>query len=179
LRVAKTIGALVVVIALMLVVDAPAALAQQPGDTCIGGAIPVCTRVTPQSDTKPVGSTHTVTADTLVIVGGLEVSIPLPGTFTITSGPDAGLTGTCTLIPCTFTFTNNGNPGTDTIVFSPAALFPADEATVTFEEQNPPTPGEGQQRQPGGGGGGVGFEIGDVENESGEITTENDYSISP
>jgi hypothetical protein len=28
-------------------------------------------------------------------------------------------------------------------------------------------------------GGGVGFEIGDSQNESGEITTENDYSISP
>jgi hypothetical protein len=28
-------------------------------------------------------------------------------------------------------------------------------------------------------GGGVGFEIGDANNESGEITTENDYSISP
>jgi hypothetical protein len=148
----KMVSALLVVMAAMLVVHVPPALAQQPGDTCsdLGGGLQACTRITPQSDTKPVGSSHTVTADTFLLFGGTEAPILRLGTFTITSGPDAGLISVCAFT-CSFTFTNNGNPGTDTILFDPVVpgfAFPNDTATVTFDAPTPPTPPAPGQQQP-------------------------------
>lgn len=69
----------------------------------------------PETATNEVGEDHTVTAK--VTSGGN----PSPGvvvTFTVTSGPDTGTTGTGTTDAsgkATFTYTNNGTAGTDVI----------------------------------------------------------------
>jgi len=83
-------------------------------------AIPQIT-LTPPTATNPTGSNHTVTAT--VASGGTGVSGILV-TFSITSGPDMGASGTCSAdATChtdtnghvSFTYLNNGTGGTDTI----------------------------------------------------------------
>ena len=72
-------------------------------------------RLTPEDDTNPVGTSHTLTASVTVDGnpgGGIAV------TFTVEAGPNIGTTGTCTtnaIGQCTFTYTSNGVPGTDII----------------------------------------------------------------
>lgn len=112
----------VAVAVMMLVLEASPVLALAP--------VQVLT-LSPDSATKPVGSTHTVTA-TLTALGS-----PVSGqavAFSITSGPDAGKTSTCPATnasgQCTFTFTNTGGPGTDTI--SGTSGLASDAATATF-----------------------------------------------
>jgi hypothetical protein len=156
------IGALVVVMVAMLVVHASPASAQ-PAEKCnsLGPGTPDrCTRVTPQSATKPVGSSHTVTVEFFERPsgGGAETPVPQPANEEITSGPDVGVTFVCSPTPCSFIpFTNNG-PGTDSIKVFPTeplmSLFPTVTVTATFVEPTPPTPpGGGGGTPPGGGGG--------------------------
>jgi hypothetical protein len=57
----------------------------------------------------------------------------IPVTFKITAGPDAGVTGTSVADDyglATYTFTNNGTAGTDTI--EAASVGGSDTATATF-----------------------------------------------
>lgn len=73
--------------------------------------------LSPSSETNPVGASTTVTA-TVQNTNGQ----PVPSkqvTFTITSGPNAGLTGNATTDAngkATFTYTGNGGAGVDEIV---------------------------------------------------------------
>jgi uncharacterized repeat protein (TIGR01451 family) len=72
-------------------------------------------RLTPEDDTNPVGTSHTLTAS-VTVDGSPEGGIVV--TFTVEAGPNAGTTGTCTTDAtgqCTFTYTSNGIPGTDII----------------------------------------------------------------
>jgi hypothetical protein len=77
--------------------------------------------LTPATATNPLGASHTVTATIKD-----SSSTPVPGktvTFSVVSGPDTGASGTCVPVTCvtdsngqtTFTYTNNGTAGTDTI----------------------------------------------------------------
>jgi len=71
--------------------------------------------LTPKSSTGPVGSDHTVTAN-LAKSGNPEANSPI--TFTVTDGPNKGVTGTSNTDGngnATFTYRGNGGPGTDTI----------------------------------------------------------------
>ena len=71
----------------------------------------------PKTATNPIGTSHTVTA-TVVNSNGIPQDNVLV-TFTVTSGPDAGLTGTDKTDSAghaTFTFTNTTTPGTDKII---------------------------------------------------------------
>lgn len=71
--------------------------------------------LTPDSATNPVGTSHTVTATVR------ENGVPLPGktvTFTVLSGPNAGQTGSSVTDgdgEATFTYTDTGGAGTDSI----------------------------------------------------------------
>ncbi|HEY3281794.1 MAG TPA: hypothetical protein VGN26_05925 [Armatimonadota bacterium] len=72
-------------------------------------------KLTPISATNPVGTSHTVTAT--VTSGGSPV-VGTTVTFTVTSGPNAGVTGTAATNAsgvATFTYTDAGGAGTDTI----------------------------------------------------------------
>jgi len=90
--------------------------------------------LTPETETRPVGDDHTVTA-TLAIQGD-----PLPDeeiAFEVISGPQAGETGTGTTnISGVTTFTYQGTAaGTDVIVAtwdSPEGLIESNEVTVTW-----------------------------------------------
>src|SRR4051794_7281347 len=71
--------------------------------------------LTPKSSTGPVGSDHTVNA-LLSKNGNPEANSPI--TFTVTDGPNRGVTGTSNTDGngnATFTYRGNGGPGTDTI----------------------------------------------------------------
>jgi len=73
--------------------------------------------LTPLTATNPVGGSHTVTA-TVTDIGGNPVA-GVTVTFTVTSGPNAGQTGTGVTNAsgqATFTYTDTGGAGTDTIV---------------------------------------------------------------
>jgi len=77
--------------------------------------------LSPKTATNPTGTNHTVTA---TVMTNLQ---PAPGvlvTFSITAGPDTGASGTCSTNPTcltdtngqvSFTYSNNGTAGTDTI----------------------------------------------------------------
>lgn len=74
-------------------------------------------KLDPLTATNPVGASHTVTAtvtdSTGAPVSGVTVS------FQVTAGPNAGATGTAVTNgagQCTFTYTDTGGAGTDTIV---------------------------------------------------------------
>ena len=124
----------------------------------VGDAGPVCTTVyvyaidlTPPSATKELGvdTTHTVTAAILGEPGTVGSRLV---TFTVTDGPNAGTTGTCTLnVDCTtdgagnvsWTFTNTGGGGTDTIqacftVQTPTGQTGCARATVRWADTTPP-----------------------------------------
>jgi hypothetical protein len=78
----------------------------------------------PTAAANPVGASHTVTATMTDALGNAVIGAPV--TFAVTSGPDAGASGVCVPAACTtdlnghvtFTFTNNGTAGTDTITAS-------------------------------------------------------------
>jgi hypothetical protein len=77
------------------------------------------------------GASHTVTATVISVDGSSAAHIPV--TFKITAGPDAGETGTSVADDhglATYTFTNNGTAGTDTI--EAATLGGSGTATATF-----------------------------------------------
>jgi hypothetical protein len=77
------------------------------------------------------GASHTVTATVISVDGSSAAHIPV--TFKITAGPDAGKTGTSVADDhglATYTFTNNGTAGTDTI--EAATLGGSGTATATF-----------------------------------------------
>ncbi len=73
--------------------------------------------LSPSSATNPVGGSHTVTASVYTV----PALTPIPGanvTFTVTSGPNAGATGiavTDAAGHATFTYSDTGGAGTDTI----------------------------------------------------------------
>jgi len=91
---------------------------------CLKGELTAALSVitlSPLTSTNPTGASHTVTAT--VTTNGK----PAPGvvvTFSVTMGPDMGATGTCSASTMcvtdangqvSFTYTNNGTAGTDTI----------------------------------------------------------------
>jgi hypothetical protein len=87
----------------------------------------------PVDDAAPLaaGASHTVTATVISVDGSSAAHIPV--TFKITAGPDAGETGTSVADDhglATYTFTNNGTAGTDTI--EAATLGGSGTATATF-----------------------------------------------
>jgi len=78
-------------------------------------AAPLSLALAPASASNPVGTSHTVTAT--VTQGGAPV-VEKTVTFSVTSGPDIGKTGTAVTNSdgnATFTYTNNGTAGTDSI----------------------------------------------------------------
>ncbi len=107
--------------------------------------------LTPPTATKELGvdTYHTVTA---TIVGDAATVGNRIVTFTITSGPNAGSSGTCTLnVDCatdsagnvSWTYTNTGGGGTDTIqacftVATPTGQTGCDTATVRWADTTPP-----------------------------------------
>jgi hypothetical protein len=111
--------------------------------------------LTPPTASNSTGTSHTVTA-TITKGDGTPVTGKLV-TFSVVSGPDTGASGTCSPVDCTtdsngqvtFTYTNNGTTGTDTI----SASFINDQgntqsATATKTWTTPPSkPG----RMTGGG----------------------------
>ncbi len=105
----------------------------------IGGAavtLPGSLTLTPASAKNPVGTSHTVTATVRNTDGtpksGATVS------FSVTSGPGKGAAGnrvTNASGKATFTWTNNGTPGTDTVQasFTNGGTTFTDTATKTWE----------------------------------------------
>lgn len=108
------------------------------GDSCpLTTGTPTIT-VTPGTATNQVGSSHTVTATVLDNAGAPLVGVTV--TFKVTSGPNAGKTGTCvtnSLGQCTFTYSDTGGAGTDNIVatFTDASgtLHNSNTATKTWQ----------------------------------------------
>jgi len=118
----------------------------------IGGAnvkLPGSIDLTPATATNFVGTTHTVT------VTALDGKPPVPAvgvtvTFAVTSGPNAGTSGTCSPnADCTtdangqvsFTYTGDGGVGTDTISASFVTSREVTESTLaqkTWVEPEPP-----------------------------------------
>jgi hypothetical protein len=90
---------------------------------CVKGEITAATvtgiTLAPMTATNPAGGTHTVTATVTT-----NTNAPVPGvtvTFTVQTGPNAGKTGTGVTDSsgnATFTYTDTGGAGTDTIVAS-------------------------------------------------------------
>lgn len=98
---------------------------------CFGTVVGI--KLDPETDTNPVGTTHTVTATLKDLLGNPQIGVLV--TFTIVSGPNAGASGTCSAnADCTtdangqvsFTYTSDGNVGDDEI----AAEFTADDGTI-------------------------------------------------
>src|SRR5438132_5281661 len=92
--------------------------------------------LSPTSASHPAGSSHTVTAT--LSSGGRPVS-GATVTFSVTSGPDAGAGGsgvTGGAGQTTFTFTNNGALGTDSILATSGGS--SANATVTWVDTTPP-----------------------------------------
>lgn len=100
--------------------------------------------LSPLTATNPVGTDHTVTA---TLTQTLEATpSPVAGatiTFAISSGPNAGVTGSCVTDAngqCTFTYTGSGGPGTDTIVGSTIVGGATKSATASKTWGAGPTP---------------------------------------
>ncbi len=75
-------------------------------------------KLDPATATNPAGTSHTVTA-TLTDINTDKPIVGVTVTFTVTSGPNAGKTGTAVTDAsgiATFTYTDTGGAGTDTIV---------------------------------------------------------------
>jgi hypothetical protein len=88
--------------------------------------------ITPAEATVNAGDNHTVTVTVTSVDGTPAANVPV--TLTITDGPDVNHTDATTANPsgqASFTFQNNGNPGTDTI--EAASLGGKGTATVTFQ----------------------------------------------
>jgi len=96
--------------------------------------------LSPLTATNPVGTDHTVTATLTQTVEGTPTPVAdATITFAISSGPNAGVTGSCVTAAngkCTFTYTGSGGPGTDTIVGSTivSGATKAGTASKTWEE---------------------------------------------
>lgn len=74
-------------------------------------------KLDPLTASNPAGGTHTVTATVTDSSGNPQAGITV--TFTVTSGPNTGVTGTAVTDStghATFTYTDTGGAGTDTIV---------------------------------------------------------------
>ena len=113
----------------------------QQRNIIIGGAnvkLPGNIDLTPSAATNSVGTTHTVTAT------ALDGTPPVPAvgvtvTFAVTSGPNVGVSGTCSSnADCTtdangqvsFTYTGDGGVGTDTISASFVTTREVTESTL-------------------------------------------------
>jgi hypothetical protein len=91
--------------------------------------------ITPSEDTAFVNTAHTVTAT--VLTAGGQAAAAVHVTFAVTSGPDSAaihptVVATDSSGQATFTVTNGGQPGTDTI--EATALGGRGTATVNFRE---------------------------------------------
>lgn len=100
--------------------------------------------LTPATATNPVGTSHTVTATVLDPTGSPVAGVTV--TFAVTSGPDAGATGTGVTNSngqATFTYSNTGGAGTDTIVASftdnSGNVHNSNTATKTWTESSSTT----------------------------------------
>jgi hypothetical protein len=90
-------------------------------DNLQGSVAVVGIALNPPSATNPVGTSHTVTASVKDQAGTPQPGVPV--TFEITSGPNAGGTGTCSPANCqtpangevTFTYSDTGGAGTDNL----------------------------------------------------------------
>jgi Bacterial Ig-like domain (group 1) len=99
-------------------VDTSASVCGEPYVLISGGGVVIKSSIslTPADATNPVGTSHTVTA-TIVDGTGAPVSGKVV-TFTVESGPNAGMTGTGTTGAdgkTTFTYTDTGGAGMDSI----------------------------------------------------------------
>lgn len=99
-------------------IETGATVCGEPYILVAGAGVTVKSDITlsPATATNPVGGSHTVTA-TVMKGGSPEAGTVV--TFTISAGPNAGTTGTGTTDAngqTTFTYTDVGGPGTDTIV---------------------------------------------------------------
>lgn len=116
-----------IIVMILLVMLASAAQARN----CSGRATLM---LSPKSATSSTGTSHMVVAR----VVSSRTSSPCSGTdvtFAITAGPDAGAVVFKTTDvngDARFTYTNNGNPGTNTIVASNTTLRVSDTATKTW-----------------------------------------------
>lgn len=97
-----------------------------------GGTTTPTITIAPQTATLRVSEGHRMTAIVTSADGSPAADVPI--TFTVTAGPDTGTTQqtirTDASGQASFTFTNNGTAGTDTIEV--AALGGKGTATVTF-----------------------------------------------
>ncbi len=120
------IGDLDVLVRSTVVTDAQ----QNPARVIIGGAavtLPGSISLDPATATNPVGTSHTVTATVRNPDGSPKSGAVV--SFSVTTGPGAGASGTDTTDTngeATFTYTNNGTAGTDTIEAS------VDDGNATF-----------------------------------------------
>ncbi len=108
-----------------------------------GGGIVVTSNITlsPKTATNPVGTSHTVTA---TVVKGTSPAAGKVVSFSVDSGPNVGKTGTATTNAsgvATFTYTDTGGAGTDSISGSfidDAGALEKDTATKTWAAGPPP-----------------------------------------
>lgn len=118
--------ALIIVLSLLMMLASPAQARNCPGRATL--------MLSPKSVTSSTGTSHMVVAR---VVSG-RTSSPCSGTdvtFAITAGPDAGTVVFKTTDnngDARFTYTNNGTPGTNTIVASNTTLHVSDTATKTW-----------------------------------------------
>ena len=127
-------------------VDTGALACGQPYILLAGGGVTITSNITltPASATNPIGGSHTVTAKIVDSTGA-----PVAGktvTFSIDSGPNVGKTGTGVTNAsgeATFTYTDTGGAGTDSI----SAVFTTDSgaqekatATKTWASSGDTTP---------------------------------------
>ena len=106
-----------------------------------------CISLSPATATNPAGGSHTVTATLVSTSAGSCTTTPVSGTtvtFAISSGPNTGKTGTCTTDTngqCSFTYTDTGGTGTDTIFASAsvAGVSTSGSASKTWTTGGSPT----------------------------------------
>jgi len=113
--------------------------AGNPAAVIIGGAavtLPGAISLSPQAATNPVGTSHTLTATVRDTSGAVLSGVTV--TFTVTAGPNVGRTGTAVTNgsgQATFTYTDTGGAGTDTIqasFVSGSEVVQKDTATKTW-----------------------------------------------
>lgn len=100
--------------------------------------LPAHLTLSPATATNPVGTTHTVTAVATSVSGSFVAGATV--TFTVVSGPNAGQTGTGVTNAsgeATWTYTDTGGAGTDTIK---ATIGSVESNTVSKIWKNPNDP---------------------------------------
>lgn len=101
-----------------------------------GGGFGATITIAPTDATANLGAEHTVTA-TVITAGGSSAADE-PVIFTVIDGPDSDILPqvkrTDPSGQASFTFTNGGEAGTDTIEIEAAALGAKGTATVTFSQ---------------------------------------------